>query len=474
MTVETTDYTVRSRTIRVDSVLATTNDCRLGRVVDPETHTLTTCNFLAQFHILENIAFPARENMIVKDGVVQADSCDIRVYIRSYYGDSLNTMKIKVHELDTSRVMEENDLYYTTLNPENYLNRDPSAVQRTLTFSTRDLSVADTLLNSSSYYQQIRVNLPKDYATYLLNMYYAHPEYFRDSYEFIHHVCPGFYFQTVGGVGTMVNVDISALNLYFRYHVTNENGNDTIVDGMQRMGATAEVIQSTQVANEGLDGLVNTADQGYTYLKTPSGLFTEVELPVSDVVAGEHYTDTINSASIAFVRRNNEVNSLLETAGSDIEVTNNSTLNNAVRNAAAEVASSGSTSSVDRSIRNAMGWKASDVVSSIVNQFLGSLGIIGPDLKLGLTAVVKEEDLKNNTGSGGLAGWIGNTSKIAPINTPEKYAATLVLAADNSIGRLSDLSENRIRMTYNVAGSKATAPDGTVYWVFAAQIQIAS
>ena len=29
-------------------------------------------------------------------------------------------------------------------------------------------------------------------------------------------------------------------------------------------------------------------------------------------------------------------------------------------------------------------------------------------------------------------------------------------------------------MTYNVAGSKATAPDGTVYWVFAAQIQIAS
>lgn len=306
MTVQTSDFTVRSRTIRVDSVLATTNDCRLGRIVDPETHTLTTCNFLAQFHILDNISFPARENMIVENGVVQADSCDIRVYIRSYYGDSLNTMKIKVHELDTSRVMEESDLYYTSLDPERFLNTDPSAVQRTLTFSARDLAVADSLLNSSTYYQQIRVNLPKEYATYLLNMYYTHPEYFTDSYEFIHHVCPGFYFQTVGGVGTMVNVDISAINLYFRYHVTNAQGNDTIVDGMQRMGATAEVIQSTQVANEGLDELVNTADQGYTYLKTPAGLFTEVELPVSDIVAGEHYTDTINSASIAFVRRNNE------------------------------------------------------------------------------------------------------------------------------------------------------------------------
>lgn len=171
---------------------------------------------------------------------------------------------------------------------------------------------------------------------------------------------------------------------------------------------------------------------------------------------------------------NSEVNSLLDTAGSDIEVTNDSTLNNAVRNAARDVASNGSTGSVDRSIRNAMGWKASDVVSNMVRQFLGSLGILGSDVKLGLTAVVREEDLKNNTGSGGLPGAIGKTGPIAPINTPEKYAATLILATDNSIGWLSDVSENRIRMTYNVAGSKATAPDGTVYWIFAAQIQIAS
>lgn len=175
---------------------------------------------------------------------------------------------------------------------------------------------------------------------------------------------------------------------------------------------------------------------------------------------------------------NSQVNSLLKTAGSDITVTNDSTLNNAVRNAAREVAASGSTSSVDRSIRNAMGWKASNVVSNWVNQFLGSLGILGPDVALGVTAVVKAEDLESNTGSGGLASFIGsNSSKIssiAPINTPERYGATLVLSADSGVGWLSDVSENKIRTTYSVAGSKATTADGTVYWVFAAQIQIAS
>lgn len=167
---------------------------------------------------------------------------------------------------------------------------------------------------------------------------------------------------------------------------------------------------------------------------------------------------------------NNEVNSLLETAGSDIEVTNNSTLNNAVRNAAAEVASSGSTSSVNKSVQNAMGWKISDILSNAWNQFLGSLGIIVPNIKVGMTAVVTEEELKNNTGAGL---WGGNTTAIAPVNTPEKFAAAMVLGAGSKLDWLSDVSENRISTTYSVAGSKATTKDGTVYWIFAIQIQLA-
>lgn len=180
-----------------------------------------------------------------------------------------------------------------------------------------------------------------------------------------------------------------------------------------------------------------------------------------------------SSTGVSGSLSNNEVNSLLKTAGSDIVVVNDSTLNNAVRNAAREVAASGSTSSVDKSIRNAMEWKASNIISNLWNQLLGSLGIIGPNLKLGLTAVVTEENLKNNVGSGGLANVGGNTNAIAPINTPEKFAAAMVLGADDKVGYLTDLSENRIRATYNVAGSKAKAPDGTIYWIFAMQIQVA-
>ena len=62
---------------------------------------------------------------------------------------------------------------------------------------------------------------------------------------------------------------------------------------------------------------------------------------------------------------------------------------------------------------------------------------------------------------------------MAPINTPEKYAASLVLAVDNVVGKLTDLTNGAIRTTYSVSGTKAKTADGTVYWVFAAQITIA-
>lgn len=173
-----------------------------------------------------------------------------------------------------------------------------------------------------------------------------------------------------------------------------------------------------------------------------------------------------------------QVNNLLEDVGSDITVSSDSTLNNAVRNAAREIVSTGSISSFDRSVRNSMGWTAQSIASSILNQILGGLGIVGPSVTFGLTSVVEENQLKTNTGAGGLASYIGaNSSKVtamAPINTPEKYAATLVLAVDGTLGLLSDITDNHIRMTYNVSGTKATAPDGTVYWVFAAQIKMAS
>ena len=50
------------------------------------------------------------------------------------------------------------------------------------------------------------------------------------------------------------------------------------------------------------------ADKTCTYLKTPSGIFTEITLPIEEIMKG-HENDTLNTAKIVFTRLNeNEKN----------------------------------------------------------------------------------------------------------------------------------------------------------------------
>jgi hypothetical protein len=124
-----------------------------------------------------------------------------------------------------------------------------------------------------------------------------HPEYFVDSWHFIHNVLPGFYFQLRGGTGTMLKLDVSALNVHFRYvH------KDSTYNAVARFSATPEVIQSTGIINGDLSALL-TGDKPYTYLKSPAALATEVTLPVDEIFAG-HEQDSVSRASIILTRFN--------------------------------------------------------------------------------------------------------------------------------------------------------------------------
>ena len=166
-----------------------------------------------------------------------------------------------------------------------------------MTYAVKDLMRPATETEGTSYYRSIRVPLPKDYGKFLLDKYYEQPDFYKNSYMFIHHVCPGFFFEITGGSGSMVETVITTLNVYFKYHTTVA-GNDTIVDGLQRMAATEEVLQNTQIENK-LPASMLDSSKGYTYIKSPAGLYTEITLPIDEIIAGQHYTDTINSASFS-------------------------------------------------------------------------------------------------------------------------------------------------------------------------------
>lgn len=295
ITTSTQTFTLNSRSHRADSVLANTNSCYLGSIVDPETRSRTTCDFLAQYHVVEDFRLPESDKIVMEDGKPVCDTCYIRLYAANTYGDELTPMKLNIYELSKDKVMSEGTNYFTDVKPAEFLPDGAlPLVQQTYT-------LGDFRTLSSSTLREFDVQLPKEFGAQIMSLYYEHPEYFKNSYRFLRNVLAGFYLQTSGGVGAMANVTLSDLILGFKYHATNAAGRDTIYSGWHSFAATEEVLQNTRVDNQIPESMLN-ADNDYTYVKSPAGIFTLVDLPVDDIVGGEHFGDTINSARILFPR----------------------------------------------------------------------------------------------------------------------------------------------------------------------------
>lgn len=319
--VSTDTFQVTSRSIVADSVLSRNTTGYLGIIRDPETGNYITGNFMAQFGTLEDYGLPELDSIVSlreefsdtdtkeqKIDKVIADSCHIRLFFESYYGDSLATMNMTVHEM--AEPMGEEVQYYSNFDPKEKGFVSDNGFKINKTYALTDFTVSDEdRADASSYTPNIKINLnmpytDKDgvqynnYGTYIMRKYYENPESFKNSYNFIHDVCPGFYFEMNDGLGSMAYITVSQLNIYFRYKA------DTTYVGTSTFSGTEEVLQTTNIEND--DGALKAlADDGScTYLKTPAGIFTELTLPVDEVKTG-HESDTLNTAKLVLTRLNN-------------------------------------------------------------------------------------------------------------------------------------------------------------------------
>ena len=323
--ISTDTFNVYTHSMMADSVLARSSYSYLGRIKDPETGSYLTGNYMSQFNILENASngiFCPKDQVVNHDdeGLVIADSCYIRIFVQAYMGDSLTAMKMNITEL--AKPVQEDRQYYTNFDPdkEGYLRKD-GGIRKSVMFSLSNLTLSDSVRainQSKDYFENITFPLNEtytdkdgnsynNYGTYLLRKYYDHPEYFKNSLSFRNNVCPGFYFQIVDGLGLMAEIERTQLVVYYRY----KNGSDTYTS-MATFNGTDEVLQTTNFTSyrESLNRLV--ADESCTYLKSPDGIFTEVELPIDDIKITtkadgsiiDHRNDTITQAKIVFHRMN--------------------------------------------------------------------------------------------------------------------------------------------------------------------------
>ena len=313
LSVSKASYAVSTRTVVADSVLLKNTGCNLGRIKDPETGAYVTSEFMTQFNILETFTLPKNEDVVSRlDDMPVADSCRIEFYMEKPTNttDTLAAMKIRVAELDVP--MEEGIQYYSNFDPvaQGLIRKD--GLSKEQMFSYNDLTVAEADRNSASYYNliKVRMNQPytdkdgvtyNNYGSYVMQQYYKHPEYFKNSYHFVHNVCPGFYVSVVDGEGIYTQVPDMCLRIYSR--VMNEK--DSIINYAVAMAGTEEVLQTTKITNDQNILHDMAQDNTCTYVKAPAGLYTEVTLPIDDIF-NAHENDSLMAAKISFQRINSD------------------------------------------------------------------------------------------------------------------------------------------------------------------------
>lgn len=296
-------FNVTTKSIVADSVLSRNNTGLIGKMKDPETGNYVKGDYMTQLSVLPTFSVDTIDIKKANNGSIEADSCYLLVSYNASYGDTIAPMKVTAYEM--TEPMREDQEYYSNYDAfkNGWVNENNPHWSSNYNLSnTSDVKNFKIYLNKE-YKKDGKTY--KNYGSYILQTYAEHPKYFKTNFKFLHNVCPGFYIKNVGGTGNMAKIWNTELIFYWKKTIKAKDGvTDSTGIGYNRFDGTEEVLQLNKIENdtENLKKLASQED--WTYLKSPAGIFTEVTLPIDDIMKG-HEKDTLNTATISFPRLNN-------------------------------------------------------------------------------------------------------------------------------------------------------------------------
>lgn len=299
-------FNVTTKSIVAGAVLSRNNTGLIGKMKDPETGNYVKGDYMTQLNVLPTFSVDTLDYIKqANKGSIEADSCYLLISYNASYGDTIAPMKVTAYEM--TKPMAEDKEYYSNYDAfkEGWVSENNQHWSSNYNLSnTSDVKNFKIYLNKK--YEKDGKTY-KNYGSYIMQTYAEHPEYFKTNYKFLHNVCPGFYIKNVGGTGNMAKIWNTELIFYWTRHKTINKDSTAVSIGYNRFDGTEEVLQLNKIENdiENLKKLASQDQEKCTYLKSPAGIFTEVTLPIEDIMKG-HEKDTLNTATISFPRLNNE------------------------------------------------------------------------------------------------------------------------------------------------------------------------
>ena len=311
-------YDVITRSILADRVYARTDTAYIGRYKEDLFGTYDA-SFLVQLNCLDSLRFPAVYDEASKEGLMIDDttlSTELVLTYNKFFGDSIAPIHLNVFELKQN-IEDNSNIHYTDIDENNYFDRHNDFIGEGA-FSAADLGVSDSIKQTEYYEPQIRISLPKSIGDEILRKNRENPEYFNNNQSFIEHVFKGIYAECDEGSGTILYVDRVSLDVKFQYFVLDSlgnklqqvNGNDSTSVGRMSFVGTKEVYQLNKLTNSPEKLAERVAETQHSYIKSPAGIFTQVTLPIRDILADDEVkNDTIHSVKLTLDSYLNEKNS---------------------------------------------------------------------------------------------------------------------------------------------------------------------
>ena len=301
-------FNVTTKSIVAGAVLSRNNTGLIGKMKDPETGNYVKGDYMTQLSVLPTFSVDTLDYIKqANKGSIEADSCYLLVSYNASYGDTIAPMKVTAYEM--TKPMAEDQEYYSDYDAFKngwVSENNPHWSSNYNLSNTSDVKNFKIYLNKK--YEKDGKTY-KNYGSYIMQTYAEHPEYFKTNYKFLHNVCPGFFIKNVGGTGNMAKIWNTELIFYWTRHKTIK-AKDGVTDstavsiGYNRFDGTEEVLQLNKIENDTKNMELLANQENCTYLKSPAGIFTEVTLPIEEIMKG-HEKDTLNTATISFPRLNN-------------------------------------------------------------------------------------------------------------------------------------------------------------------------
>lgn len=336
ITIKAKTFNVNTYTGYRDSVYVRTGYPLVGNITDPDFGQVTA-GYLAQFYTSSKMgldvvnAYDSTTFSILRtsapkefgydwsdyhykswDSIVgnSIDSMTVRIYYRTYYGDSLTPMQLSVYRLNPKvdfETLPESE-FYSNNDFANLYNEDNLIGRKGFTSANRELS--DSIRELSDYLPYIEVKLTDD----LKDKFYRlcveaaiardksnphHSEFtdiFTDQKAMREKFLSGVCVKPTFGDGVMIKVYYTAIyffySSYHRYDVDGtllrnsaDDGDSTyVVDHVKYMAVTPDVIQMSgyKMVDDNQENRMNNQDT--CFITSPQGYYTLIDLPVGEII----------------------------------------------------------------------------------------------------------------------------------------------------------------------------------------------